>query len=391
MKNRLLFIPLFISIVLISSCSKFRVYHLNSLNNQKVDNGLIYNIPQTGLLVEVDVEKSINIKGPYAEHADKLLGLKNVIAYNQTSYEIKNIRVRSMQLPDTSQYYLIKTKQKNNVFKKRKISSFSLGDHLNLVSINHRNEVPKVVVKEEFEINTKAQSYPNLFKLYADASQVEQIDTVYETYKLDTIVMSKPVIKRTLITKTPEQRAEEAADYILKFRMKRFELLSAYQEVPYSKEAFEFLTKELEKTENQYLELFTGIKLSEVSKYQFLVVPNAENKNEAVNLFGFSTTRGICDANDIQSETYAIQFESMAPSFAIDSLMSNKIKPSANKGIYYRIPEQTKIYFMVNGEAIQQYYFEKISQFGFVHYLPTSAFRTIFDENSSSIRKVQVK
>lgn len=391
MKNRLLFIPLFVSIVLISSCSKFRVYHLNSLNDEKVDNGLIYNIPQTGLLVEVDVEKSINIKGPYAEHADKYLGLKNIIAYNQTSYEIKNIRVHSMQLPDTSQYYLIKTKKINNVFKKKKINSFSLGNNLNLVSINNRGEVPKLIEKDEFEINTKNQSYPNLFKLYADASQVEQIDTVYETYKLDTIVMSKPVIKRTLVTKTPEQRAEEAADYILKFRMKRFELLSAYQEVPYSKEAFEFLTKELEKTENQYLELFTGISLKEVSRHQFLVVPNVENKNNGVNLFGFSSTRGICDANDIQSEIYSIQFESMAPSVAIDSLMSNKIKPSANKGIYYRIPEQTKIYFMVNGEAIQQYYFEKISQFGFVHYLPTSAFRIIFDDNSSSIRKVQVK
>ncbi|MDD4575971.1 MAG: hypothetical protein PHI36_06045, partial [Bacteroidales bacterium] len=66
MKNRLLFIPLFVVIVLISSCSKFRVYHLNSLYDEKVDNGLIYNIPQTGLLVEVDVEKSIKIKGPYA-------------------------------------------------------------------------------------------------------------------------------------------------------------------------------------------------------------------------------------------------------------------------------------------------------------------------------------
>ncbi|MDD2344838.1 MAG: DUF4831 family protein [Bacteroidales bacterium] len=391
MKSRLVIILLFIGVLLISSCSKFRVYHLNSLYDEKVDNGLIYNIPQTGLLVEVDVEKSIKIKGPYAEHADKYLGLKNVIAYNQTSYEIKNIRVRSMQLPDTSQYYLIKTKKINNIFKKRKINSFSLGNNLNLVSINNRSDAPERFEKEEFEINTKNQSYPNLFKLYADASQVEQIDTVYETYKLDTIVMSKPVIKRTLITKTPEQRAEEAADYILKFRLKRFELLSAYQEVPYSKEAFEFLTKELEKTENQYLELFTGISLSEVSKYQFLVVPNLENKNKSVNLFGFSTTRGVCDANDIQSETYSIQFESMAPSATIDSLTSNHIKSTSKKGIYYRIPEETKIYFMVNGEVIQQYYFEKISQFGFVHYLPTSAYRIIFDQNSSSIRKVQVK
>jgi hypothetical protein len=391
MNRKIVFSVLIISVLFLASCARYQVYHLNSLSDKKVKNGVIYNLPQTALIVEVDVEKSIKIKGPYAEHADKLLGLKNVIAYNQTSYEIKNIRVSSFQIPDSSQYYLVKMNKKKSLFGKKKSSAFILGDDFNMLSMNNRKEAVQIAKNEGFEIHTKSQTYPNLFKLYADASQVEKIDTVYETYKLDTIVMSKPVIKRTLITKTPEQRAEEAADYILKFRLKRFELLSAYQEVPYSKEAFEFLTKQLELTENQYLELFTGIALSEVGKYQFVVVPKTEDRNKSVNLFGFSSTKGICDAGDIQSETYAIHFESLATSAVVDSLTTNKIKNSKKKGVFYRIPERNKIYFSVSGEIIQQYYFDFISQFGNIHYLPNSAVRFELDENTSGIRRVNLK
>ena len=391
MNKRFLFSILIISVLFLVSCTRYQVYHLNSLSDKKVKNGILYNLPQTALIVEVDVEKSIKIKGPYAEYADKLLGLKNVIAFNQTSYEIKNIRIKSIEVPDTSQFYLVKVNRNKSFFGKKKSHSVSIGEDLNLLALNSRKSDVNKVKDESFEIHTKSQTYPNLFKLYADASQVEKIDTVYETYKLDTIVMSKPVIKRTLITKTPEQRAEEAADYILKFRLKRFELLSAYQEVPYSKEAFEFLTKQLELTENQYLELFTGISLTEVSKYQFVVVPELESKNKSVNLFGFSNTKGICDASDMQSETYAIHFESLASSSVLDSLKLNKIKSSKKPGVYYRIPERNKIYFSVNGEELQQYYFDFISQFGSVHYLPNSAFKFEFDEKTSSIRKVSIK
>ena len=167
-----------------------------------------------------------------------------------------------------------------------------------------------------------------MFKLYADNSQVERIDTVYELVQMDSIVMSKPIIKRSLVTKTLEQRAEEAADYILKFRMKRFELLSAYQEVPYSKEAFEYLTRELEDTENKYLELFTGINLTEINSHQFILVPEKNDRNSNVRIFGFSTSEGITDIDDVDSEIYSIEFESLSSSDYLDTLIVNNIKAS---------------------------------------------------------------
>lgn len=388
MKRKTIFYIVLFSITLLISCSKFNVYHLNENPDLKLNNGIIYNIPQTAFIVEVDVEKRIKIKGPYAEFAEKLLGLKNVIAYNQTSFEIKNIGIKTMLIPDTSQYYIIKNK---SCLKKRHhgfSNSFFIGENFNLIAMNKSLKLNDSI-NNSFQIKTTSQTYPNLFKLYADPSQVEKIDTVYETYKLDTVIMSKPVIKRTLITKTPQQRAEEAADYILKFRLKRFELMSAYQEVAYTKEAFEFLTSELEKTENQYLELFTGITMTEVTKFQFLVIPKAENKNSSIKMFGFSMSRGITDTTDEQSEIYAINFKSMAPSMVIDTLISRKIKKTSHNGLFYRIPETNIISVSISGDVIPQYYYFPILQFGTVHSLPTTIRTFEFDKKIGNIMYIR--
>ena len=387
------FVFLFGSLMLIISfisCSKYQVYHLNQIVEKKHDNGILYNIPQTAFVVEVDVEKSLKIKGPYAEFAEKLLGLKNVIAFNQTSFEIKNIRIQTMLIPDTSQYYLIKSKSGVKNHRRHLSNTLMMGENLNLISLNKPIELEQKS-NDAFQIVTTSQTYPNLFKLYADPSQIEKIDTVYETFKLDTIIMSKPVIKRTLVTKTPQQRAEEAADYILKFRLKRFELLSAYQEVAYSKDAFEFLTTELEKTENQYLELFTGITMKEVNKYQFLVVPGVENKNGSVKMFGFSYSRGITDTSDVQSEIYSMNFESLASSSVLDTLLSRNVNKSLGNGLFYRIPEKNRVSVSVSGDVIPQYYYLPILQFGNIHTLPSKRIRAEFDKNSGALIYLNLK
>ncbi len=387
-RKAIFFIGFIFSIIFFLSCSKYRVYHLNETNPSIYKNGIIYNLPQTAFIVEVDVEKRIKIKGPYAEFAEKLLGLKNVIAFNQTAFEIKNIGIKTMLVPDTSQYYIIKIKSCLKNHRRGLSNSFIMGENLNLISLNKNIQIDEPS-NNLFQIKTTSQTYPNLFKLYADPSQVEKIDTVYETYKLDTVIMSKPVIKRTLITKTPQQRAEEAADYILKFRLKRFELMSAYQEVAYSKEAFEFLTSELEKTENQYLELFTGITMTEVTKFHFLVIPKYENKNNNIKMFGFSMNRGITDTTDEQSEIYSLNFNSIAPSMVIDTLIKNKIKKSNKTGLYYRIPETNIISVSVSGDIIPQYYYFPILQFGSVISLPTSIKNIEIDNKTGNIKFIR--
>ncbi len=389
MKRKFLFFIGFIfSIIIFISCSKYSVYHLNEDVTSKMSNGIIYNLPQTAFIVEIDVEKSIKIKGPYAEFAEKLLGLKNVIPFNQTAFDIQNIGIKTMLIPDTSQYYIIKSKSGCKKNRHRFSNSFFMGDNLNLIAMNKSIEY-EAPDNDVFQIKTTSQNYPNLFKLYADASQIEKIDTVYETFKLDTVVMSKPVIKRTLITKTPLQRAEEAADYILKFRLKRFELMSAYQEVAYSKEAFEFLTSELEKTENQYLNLFTGITMTEITKYQFLVIPKHENKNSSIKMFGFSINRGITDTTDEQSEIYSLNFNSLAQSSAIDTLLTKSIKKTTKNGLFYRIPESNRISVSVSGDIIPQYYYMPILQFGSIHSLPSSIKSIVLDKKTGNINYIR--
>jgi hypothetical protein len=258
-KFRLLIVLL---VFVFTQCVNYKATKIDSNIVPVTGNGMVYSLPQTALKVAVTYTKETKVKGPFAEYAEKLLGLKNVIAVNQTNFLITNITIDGTNIADTAHQYLIS--KGKSLFGCRR-TTYDLNHVGALVGMNTRMKPIKDSVFNHFSMAVKQESfsYPDFFKLYADASQIEKIDTVYETVKMDTITMSKPIIKRTLVTKTVQQRAEEAADYILKFRIKRYELIAANQEVPYTKEALEFMNNQLVKIENEYLELFTGITYSE--------------------------------------------------------------------------------------------------------------------------------
>jgi hypothetical protein len=292
--------------------------------------------------------------------------------------------VNSELIPDTAHQYLIH--KHRSLFGNRpwrllldrfgSLSGLNSGKNSIQDTINSTNS---------FVLNSEITSYPNLFKLYADASQIEKIDTVYETIKLDTIVMSKPIIKRTLVTKTLLQRAEEAADYILKFRLKRYELIAASQEIPYSKEALEFMNNQLVKMENEYLDLFTGITQIEVLKYTIQVVPSVASQNSPIPLFGFSEELGYLPFSDSLAKHYTLVL-SDANQIKTDSIVH---KPTTL--VPYRNPLQTRLSILLDGVSIEQSRLIPILQFGTLRYLPRNIKTISVDPNTGTLRAITVK
>ena len=67
------------------------------------------------------------------------------------------------------------------------------------------------------------------------------------------------ILKRTMVEKSPEQKAREAADFISKIKEDRFNLLTGYQEVSYNQETLEYMDTQLKLLEKEYMKLFTGI------------------------------------------------------------------------------------------------------------------------------------
>ena len=378
-------VKLFAIIVLpfgIWQCSTYKTVKIDSNKTSKERVGLVYSLPQTALKVNVTVVKEIKVKGPFAEYAEKLLGLKNVIAFNQTGYRISNISIEPINVPDTSLQFLI-TKRKP-LFRKRN-DFYELNSSGGITNINCNGKEINPVLPKSMNLSNVNVNYPNFFQLYADASQIEKIDTVYEIVKMDTVTMSKPIITRTLVTKTVEQRAVEAADYILKFRMKRYELISASQEIPYSKETMEFMNDQLLKMESDYLGLFMGISQFENHEISFVVLPNKENIKKPISLFEFSDVNGVISSKEQTSSKFTLSIE---PSLAI---VTDTIPAKRLKQIPYRNPMLSNVYVNIDGQRLPTVFQIPIHQFGVVRYFPKGVKSIKIDPQSGLVTRIKVK
>ena len=107
MKTRAYLFISIIFILLISACSKYNVVHVQKTGEVSKKNGIYYNLPKTIVTIDVTITKTEKIKGPYAQYAQKYLGISNVNTANTTSYEISDIALDTYSEPDSSQYYCI--------------------------------------------------------------------------------------------------------------------------------------------------------------------------------------------------------------------------------------------------------------------------------------------
>ena len=72
------------------------------------EGSIVYGLPRTVFTVQVEMERTIEIPGPYAQFARDLLGLDNVIKNKSESWKIEGLTVKSHDEPDPSEYYVIK-------------------------------------------------------------------------------------------------------------------------------------------------------------------------------------------------------------------------------------------------------------------------------------------
>jgi len=70
-------------------------------------NGVFYALPRQSVNVDIVVRKQEFIKGPYAEFAERLLGIPNAIRDNKTVYSIENVSVSQRAKVDPNQIYFV--------------------------------------------------------------------------------------------------------------------------------------------------------------------------------------------------------------------------------------------------------------------------------------------
>jgi len=362
------------------------VVHVQKTTEVSKRSGIYYNLPKTIVTIDVTITKTEKIKGPYAQYAQKYLGISNVNTANTTSYEISDIAFDTYTEPDSSQYYCIEL---NKCQKKRQSFFLSLSESGMIQSLNAKPDI-KEVQNNSAKTNNDLTGNTDNYNYFAESNLFEKIDTIIEKVNLDTTIIEKKTYKRSWVEKSPELKAKEAADFIMRTKESRFNLLSGSAEVPYEKASVEYMNDKLELLENDFLSLFTGISKTKKLIYRFTYIPEASKTGNVEKLFLFSSKEGIVDSTSTDWETIELQLDKKNITNTLSTFIDSKNKISGKKhGLYYRIPEYGVI-SVKQGSVIKTSATFLINQLGVVNSLPPKKNHIQFYPNSGAVKTIRM-
>ena len=249
-----------------------------------------YALPTTTLKVTVSVSKVQEVRGYFADYAESLLGLTNIIQQNRTRYTLNSVDIEPIKAPDESKIYYAYT---------------SNADIAKLWQEESMAETNVLAPAPLATYTTHTATLPDFFKNYADISYTQQSEAFVDTKIIDGVVTQVPASHTKTVSKSFESKAREAADAIMKSRKDQYNLAAGEQETPYSGEAIQTMLAELKTWENNYMSLFTGISISDTISYVFYVTPEDLTP---VTAFYFNATKGFSRDKGVDADAYKLIF-----------------------------------------------------------------------------------
>ena len=372
---------------------QINVFHIDKNTVLSGHDGVYYSLPRTVIKVNVTVDRIENYKGPYAGSALKYLGLKNVVESNSVEYKITDIKVTTSAEPDPDQYYFIEFGDK--LSKNEKAGLFSLSEAgLILGTIPEGMDTVKevrMIKAEEPPLISEKDVFPEIFKYSADISFFEKIDTIIRKVNIDTMTMERQYLKRTVVEKSPEQKAKEASDYISKIKDNRFNLISGFQEVNYNKETLEYMDSQLKILEKEYMKLFTGISIHKTLVFSFVYTPNPNQINAEMPVFKYSKTKGVIDLDEPGGKVVTVKIQRSGTTGTLSAFLKRTTGDEKKKhGFYYRVPELAKVTVKLD-ENLQDETQCLVSQLGVVTYLPVNKWKVRFYKETGGLKGMMVE
>lgn len=385
MKRILPFIAIILFLV-VPACQSQRpltVTHVRSLDFNPGSEGLFYVLPRTVVTVDVTVTRVQQVPGPYAEFAMRHLGLQNVIRQPATHYEVSEITINSYSEPDPNQFYFVQIPAPSG---KSKQLYLSLSESGLIQSINMPFNSQEFLrgIDETREFGYYGSDAT--FNFFMDSNLQERIDTILERVRVDTLTVERQTLRRSMVEKSPEVRAKEVADFILEVRDKRFEIINGYAEVPYSKEALEYMFTELSRMEEDYLQLFKGIRAKSQIHYRYTFIPDPDRSTSPQTLFHFSEREGVLPEGKRDGTPITISTERNEATRQLSTFVNRNTSPDKPvNGFFYRIPEHANVVIRT-GNTVRANARLLINQFGVVTNLPAHVDAVEFYPNTGSIR-----
>ena len=346
------------------SHAQISVVHVATDDKASRHEGIYYALPKTYIKVDVWVDKVETIRGPYAEYAARLLGLETVPRTNSVAYHLAGVSLSSYHEADPDHFYFVRIPDKNTGGLR-----FSLTPEGILKSADWQ-ENEKVSKKDASQTHRRESLFRDEFLDITVPGLIEKVDTFIRRISLDTTTFEEIFFRKTFIEKSTEQKAREAADFILKLEDHRLSLVTGYHEVNYSAEVMRFMNDELKQLQDEYLALFKGKTTTSTSQYSFIFDPQAGNEDEPLTLFKFDTRRGVVDKAFPAGEAVQVSFTGSGKTWRTMHHQKEREKGKRKgKGFHYRIPDQAVVKVKMANELLAESRF-LVSQLGVLTFLP---------------------
>lgn len=314
--------------------------HLGAQVVQKNEAVVVYYMPKTELVIELAYTIESQTPGIFYQYAKRYLGADDIITESKTQYSLNSIELGTQSSADLSRSYQVVAQ------KGIQTQLVSLSDDGQLLGYNIGNN-PSDTHKEWFVSNTSKTS--------TESTEV------------------MPLLEEQFMAGTTAKMAEGAAKQIYRIRETRLNILAGEVEhVPADGVAMKLVLDELDKKEQELVELFIGKTTTSSHTYTLCYTPDNKSnitKNEVVCRFSQHT--GVVAANDLSGTPVYINMTATKPTL-LDAEVVNSKAPLLSQ-LYYNLPGQAQIEITYNGNKLCAGKYP-IAQYGIAIPLPLELF-----------------
>lgn len=294
---------------------------------------VVYSLPQTSLVFDVDVQREDFHAGPYAEYAKKYLGI-DVRLQDELVCSLQKVVMTPLVEADHANRYMLSVQSGAD-------ASFLKLSAMGLISFADANFNNDAVWR--FQAPGKGD-----FSDKGVSSNLAVESTTLSAYN------SVSVQQTMVVEKSAEKRAAEAAEMIFELRRKRVQIITGDTDMTYAGEAMGAAIEEMTRLEKEYMTLFTGYSDIQTQKVRFEVVPEAGREMQKYIAFKFSETAGVTAADDPMGGAPVVlelAVEDISTGAVADA---NSSKASKGPFIFYRTPAVCRARLIKGADVILQ-------------------------------------
>jgi len=295
-----------------------------------------YSLPRIALDVHVTLERKVFKKGPFAQYAEKFIGVNtsNIITQDREEWKLNNVEIHSHTEADPKHNYSLSLVREYSALRfKLSPQGFLMGFNTMTKAKDKHSDFSSIDIVAPSKVK-------NL--MYAEFSIDRPYNMIEDTTrkaKEGLVITGANLAVFDFESKTEEAKAREAAHIIYKLRKRRFKILTSNFEVlPPDGTSYKILVKELKKLEKKYLELFLGKEYTEKLSKNYKVIPEVASKSQVV--MRYSLNKGFVGKTDISGMPVILEYKDIVK---VKSSVSVATQTVPDRNIYYRLPAQTNV------------------------------------------------